>query len=201
MRALSICWLFVLTFAESSAREIIVPPVVDSLPNPTTLCVWIDGGVYPFGSSQHAGGFGPTSNIRLGVGRSFCNVQLHGFLEFTDYKFDPLDALSFSESSDKRYDIAAYVAGTFSGVIFLGGGIYYSHQDNIVTHFRDNNTSTQSGVQSHFRAYYLIGLVYQINLSTRVSLPIGLYFRDQDNPTNTFPGYQVSLRIGAIYKL
>ena len=192
-----------LAILKASGQETTPSSNADSLSNRTSYALWLDAGFYPFGSHTHAGGFGPTSSIRFGLGKGFGRIQFYGFVELTDYTFDPPAATSYYALSGKRRDIALYASGIAFDLFFVGAGIYNTHQDNIVTHYRDGQGTIagESGVKSHYAFYYLLALQYQVELSTHLAVPIGLYYRDQENPSSTFFGYQASLRIGILYRL
>jgi hypothetical protein len=198
----SVLALTALVTYETYAQEWISVANNDSLHYRASYALWCDGGFYIFGSHTHSGGFGPTSTIRLGLGRHFPNYQLYGFVEVTDYTFDPPDAPSSYASSGKRRDFAIYASGIAFGFVFAGAGVYYTHQDNIITRYRDaqGTIAHETGRKSHLAFYYLFGLQYQAKLSSHISIPIGLYYRDQENPVGTFPGYQLSSRIGLVYR-
>lgn len=194
--------LTALTFRCAIAQEAIATTSTNSVSSDRFYQLWFDVGFYPSLGGHYSGDFLPTFAIRLGLGRTFRIIQLCGFLEFTDHKFDPHGGIgSYTFSNGTRYDIAAYAAGTILGVFFLGGGIYYTHQDDVITreyYSYPSPTEEHSGVRSHLALYYLVGLQLQVELSREVSIPIGLYYRDQDYRKNIFP---FSLRIGIIYDL
>jgi hypothetical protein len=175
--------------------------VIDSITTIRQYELRFDAGFYPF-RYDFSGGFQPTLNAQIGLIRELENVQLAGFLEFTNHEYVSSSGLLSHTESTKRYDIAIYAAVIVFRVLFVGGGIYYSHRDKVVTSdFIGNLTVADSPIQSHFALYYLIGLQYPVSVSDRISIPIGLYYRNQENQRDTFPAYQVSLRIGVSYEL
>jgi hypothetical protein len=199
VRTLVLVCLSVFVVFESSAQVATIP-AADSLPNHGSFHLWLDGGFYPF-RYHYSGGFEPTFNLRFGIGKTLQWIQIYGFLEVTEHQFDSPDAISSSSTSDKRQDIAIYASACIWRILILGAGFYHTHQDNIVTRYRFSDIITNSGVQSHFGFYYLLGVNYQIQVADSFSIPVGLYYRDQENPRNTFPAYQMSLRLGVIYSL
>jgi hypothetical protein len=198
MKTLLLCLLTAIFLPKSCAQESNDPSARDSLLIRDSYKLWFDGGFYPF-RALHSGGFQPSFNLRLGVGRSFSTADMYAFLEFTRRNFDPPDELFSTTSSHNGYDIAAYAAGTIFRTIFLGAGAYFTHQDNVVTRDWLSNATHESGIRSHLGLYYLVGLQYQIQISQQVSVPIGIYYRDQEAPSGVFIDYQISFRVGAIY--
>lgn len=198
MRTLLFCSVIAIFPAMSRAQETTNALAKDSLLTCESYRLWIDGGLYPL-HAPHSGGFQPTFNIRFGVGRTFSIADFYAFLEYTKRSFVPPDELSSTTSSREGYDLAAYAAGTVLGVFFLGGGIYFTHQDNIVTRYWYSNTTHESGIRSHVGVYYLAGLQHQFRISDRLIVPIGVYYRDQEAPTDVLLEYQLSFRVGVIY--
>ena len=183
-RVLFFLFLGVIALNNSNAQEIKTSNSNDSLSDRNSYQIWLDAGVYPFGGPYHNGDFHPTSNIRLGAGKSFRLYQLYCFVEFTSHKYDPPETLSPPFlSSDNEYDIAVYAMGSIYKFLYVGAGMYYSHQDNIIGHDQLGNIIYESGDISHLRLYYLIGIGYQISISNSISLPVGLYYRDQEYST------------------
>ena len=202
IRAVFFLFLGVIAFNNSNAQEIKTSNSNDSLSDRNSYQIWLDGGVYPSGGAFHNGDFYPTSNIRLGVGKSFHMYQLYCFIEFTSHKYDSPDAL-FPPflSSGKRNDIAVYAMGSIYKFLYVGAGMYYSHQDNIIGHDQLGNIIYESGDISHLRLYYVIGIGYQIAISNSISLPVGLYYRNQEYSEFTSAIHIISLRLGIIYTL
>jgi hypothetical protein len=202
LRAVLFLFLGIIALKNSNAQEIKTSNSNDSLSDPNSYQVWLDAGVYPFGGPFHNGDFYPTSNIRLGVGKSFHMYQLYCFIEFTSHKYDTPDALVPPYlSSGKRNDIAVYAMGTISRFLYLGCGVYYTHQDNIIGHDQFGNIISESGDISHLRLYYVIGLGNQIAVSNSISLSIGLYYRNQEYSEFTSSIHIISLRLGIIYTI
>jgi hypothetical protein len=190
------------SYKDSISQKIKTSISNDSLSDRNSYQVWLDAGVYPFGGAFHNGDFYPTSNIRLGVGKSFHMYQLYCFIEFTSHKYDPPDVNSLSSlSSGKRNDIAVYAMGSIHKILYVGAGMYYSHQDNIIGHDQFGNIISESGDLSHLRLYYLIGLGYQIAISNSISLPVGLYCRNQEYSEFSSAIHIISLRLGIMYTL
>ncbi|MDE3058256.1 MAG: hypothetical protein KGJ59_09905 [Bacteroidota bacterium] len=192
----------------SNAREIQLPDTAHSLSNRSSYQIWVDGGNYPLLLTSHTGDYLPTFNARLGFGKSFRDIQLLAFAEWTSYKFDPSDALSPPfESGGKGYDVALYGATSIYRIFSFGLGGYYTHQDNVLEKDWSGNILFEKGVRSYVRLYYMIGVGYQIGILNSISLPIGLYYRNHDYPSQEREGdvntlhEKISLRLGIIYKL
>lgn len=159
-------------------------------------------GAYPLLTGSSTGTFVPSFNARAGLGTSLHEVQLYGFAELTTHHFEGANSMDEYQSSNHGYDLALYGMGTIDQFLYLGAGIYYRHQDNIVTHqFRNPDTTYNSGVRSYFHLYVLIGVGTQIHLSRSVSLPIGLYYQNQEFSDKVLWPQVFSLRLGVTYGL
>jgi hypothetical protein len=196
--------LGMLSFVNTQAQEIQPVANSDSISSCSSYLFWVDGGKYPFSRDSHTGDFLPRYNLRLGVGKSVDFLQLSSFAEWTYYKLDPLDVLL--PSGARRNDITLYGAVSAFQVFFFGLGAYYTHQDNITEPNWSWSAVTERGVRSYVHIYYLIGLGYQIGISNSISLPIGLYYRNDDFPRQEHWAYstwneKLSLRLGIVYKL
>ena len=93
-------------------------------------------------------------------------------------------------------------------MLYFGGGISYTHQDNIVIRrVYYNDIVEQSGTGSFRGSYYVIGVGYPIKIWNSISIPIGLYwhrFRDYkywvyNRGIHSEPRDGVSLQLGIIY--
>jgi hypothetical protein len=202
--------LGVIAFAALQAQEIQPVANSDSISNCSSYLFWVDGGKYPFSRDSHTGDFLPRYNLRLGVGKSVDFLQLSSFAEWTYYKLDPQDIYApfynLSGSQSKRYDIALYGTVSIFQIFSLGLGGYYTHQDNLIERNWSGTAVIESGIRSYVHIYYLIGLGYQIGISNSISLPIGLYYRNDDFPRQEHWAYstwneKLSLRLGIVYKL
>jgi hypothetical protein len=193
--------LGIVIFGKLYSQEITISNNKDSLSNQSVYSIWFDAGVY-FTYGSHSGDFDPTHNLRIGIGRSFRIYKLYGFIELTSHKYDPHDALSPPFlSSNKRNDIAVYAMGSIYQAFYLGVGIFHSQQDNIIGWDRSGIIISETGDRSHFGFYYLVGIGQQIDISNSISIPIGLYFRNQDYPEYSSSWQKISLRVGIIYIL
>jgi hypothetical protein len=192
--------LLLISLSSLHAKENQTTAIADSASCFSPYRLWLDVGVYPIWFSSEEGAFYPTINARAGLGKSFSTLELYGFAEMTMHKFDGHDGFQYQTSSNQRYDIALYGMGAIAEIIYIGAGIYYTHQDNIVTHqsyYPD--TTYQSGVRSFYRFYYVVGAGYHISISHAISLPIGLYYRNQDYSDRYIGIQKISVRLGARY--
>ena len=180
--------------------------VADSLSSQGIYQLWLDAGVYP--QFPDNGRFVPINNIRIGAGKQFSFYGIYGFLELTNYTFENDYGQSANVTSNKRYDMAFYGAGSLLQIFYAGIGVHYTHQDNIIVQWinlNENNATVESGPRSYLGFYYLIGLGYPIRIFDGISLPIGLYYRRTREynydytPMFDYDNRSLGLQIGIIY--
>jgi len=207
--------LGIIAEAELYSQEIRPTTTVDSLSNQGVYQLWLGGSVYPqTWFSSESGAFEPVNSIQIGAGRQYKIYGIYGFLELTNYTFENHYGLSENTTSDKRYDMAFYGFGSFEQFFFVGIGVHYTRQDNIIVqwlHGFENNVTLESGPRTYFGFYYLIGLGYPIRIFDGVSLPIGLYYRTSreynykglfsfsHTPMYDYNNASLALQIGLIY--
>ena len=93
----------------------------------------------------------------IGVGKQFGIFHIYSFYELTNYSFESNDTMSFLVSSDKRYDIALYGLGSFLQILYVGMGVHYTHQDNIVIQYLHGiNNNATAGTGPHTYLWFLI---------------------------------------------
>jgi hypothetical protein len=85
-----------------------------------------------------------------------------------------------------RQDVAIYPTAVIFNFIHLGLGLYYTHRDEVVT--RDGTlVFHRSGPMSFVRFFYEAALMYTVDISKNLAVPVGLSFRRQDYDPNTTP--------------
>jgi hypothetical protein len=162
---------------------------------------------FPSPGANEVDGWRSTISLRLGYSRTLTPVvAVSAYVDY--YNHRPILGGSFVERvtlltpNARRTDLAAYATISLLGVLDFGAGTYYTRSDpvdvlHVVNQFQSRSRWKDSGF-SEFRFLYVVGLGYDIPLAERVSLPVGLYYRNSYDLNNILPFY---LRIGVGLRL
>ncbi len=157
----------------------------------------LEFGLFPLRGEQN---WKPTYSIRTGIRTRLSHrISLCGYVDYYMYSLGiPGGTYGFSPYPANRQDVALYAALLFSEFLEFGFGAYYSRSDKIYeveSGVRTALSSVNSATSVH--PFMMIGFQYEVRLSDRLLVPIGLYYRGTDYGTETIP---LILRTGLGFK-
>ncbi len=148
-------------------------------------------GLFPFGFlSDERSGWYP--KIAVGTGLTFPvarDISLCTKVDYYLYEPSSTGNSSFSSNSVKRQDIAISAAIQIGNFFEVGCGGYYTTSDEVnIQYFFPSDTLrwSQSG-WSAVKFYFTAGFFHKFELTDRLFLPVGLYYRDAGYGSGTGP--------------
>ena len=153
----------------------------------------VDAGFYP--TQGHVGvGWYPSYTVRLSAGQYSRLLSWHFCIDYYDFNLSESGGMyGFVEQGAVRRDIAVYPAVTVFRFLFVGAGAFYTHSDHVTTTSIFGRQPWNGGDVEGLRYFVTIGLMWDFQITDRISIPVGLYYRNPNYNSDTTP---LAFRVG-----
>ena len=189
-----------LSLATILSTDISLARQTGSQADTTTWVVFGDAGLFPTAGRVGVGWY-PSYTARAGVGRCGSTVSAYLFIDYYGFKLsEPGGLHSYIEQGAKRHDIAVYPALSLFRLLFFGAGFFYTQSDHVtITSLGARRDPWIGGDIKGFRLFCTIGLTWDFQLTDRIKVPFGLYYRNPGYSAESVPlavraGVTVSIR-------
>jgi hypothetical protein len=164
-----------------------------ALGDSTTSCIAVDAGFYP--TQGHVGvGWYPSYAVRISAGQYNSVLSWYVCIDYYDFKLSESGGLyGFVEQGALRRDIAVYPAVTLYRFLFVGVGAFYTHSDHVTTTSIFGRQTWNGGDVEGLRYFLTIGLMWDFQITGRISIPVGLHYRNPSYNSDTTP---LAFRVG-----
>ena len=157
-----------------------------------------DVGVFPTANRVGVGWY-PSYSIRAGIGVGTSTIS--GWLFVDCYSFglsEPGGLHSYLGSGAARRDLAIYPGVWIYHVLFLGVGMFTTHSDHVLITSMQGIDPWTGGDVNGVRLFGTIGLTWDFKLLQRLSVPVGIYFRNSGYAADNV---LIGIRTGLDYQL
>jgi hypothetical protein len=156
----------------------------------TSWCFVLDAGVFPAANRVGVGWY-PVYSVRAGIGKDNGLISPYLFFDFYSFSLsEPGGLHSYIQQNARRHDLAVYPALWISHVLFLGAGVFKTSSDPVTITSIYGVDPWTGGDMKGWSWFSTIGLTWDIQLTSHITVPVGLYYRN--------PGYSANNMLLAV---